>query len=489
MKQSNHPFLILKRFAILLLAFSAFSAAHAQAATNPPPNIILIFIDDMGWGDFSCFGNEDAATPNIDRLAKEGIRFEQFYVNSPICSPSRVAISTGQVPQRWNITSYLSHRAHNKARGIAQWLDPSAPMLARFLQAAGYATGHFGKWHMGGQRDVKDAPAITAYGFDESLTNFEGMGPKLLPLTLKPGQDPTKPGRLWHQAEILGDGFKWVQRSEMTGLFADEAIGFIEKAVADEKPFYINLWPDDVHGPYWPPTHKWADDRRGLYLSVLEEMDRQFGKLFERIDKDEALRDNTLILACSDNGPEAHVGSAGGLRGYKTLLYEGGIRSSLVAWGPGILDKADHVDSDSVWSAMDLVPTILSLTETPIPDGITFDGEPLVATLKGQQGSRSAPLFFRRPPDRNTFYGEENLPDLAMRKDQWKFLCEYDGSTPELYDVSNDPGETINLADNHSAVVKEMKDAVLRWHKSMPSDNGATYIHKPRKKKPKQGAK
>ena len=145
------------------------------------PNIILVFIDDMGWGDFSCFGNEHAKTPHIDRLAKEGLRFDQFYVNSPICSPSRVAISTGQYPQKWKITSYLSNRDHNKKRGMAQWLDPKAPMLARSLQKNGYATGHFGKWHMGGQRNVNDAPAISEYGFEQSLTNFEGMGLKTTP--------------------------------------------------------------------------------------------------------------------------------------------------------------------------------------------------------------------------------------------------------------------------------------------------------------------
>ncbi|MGA0409728.1 MAG: sulfatase-like hydrolase/transferase, partial [Limisphaerales bacterium] len=171
-----------------------------QAATSP--NIVLVFIDDMGWGDFSCFGNQDASTPHVDQMAAEGIRFEQFYVNSPICSPSRTAISTGQYPQRWQITSYLAHRAMNQKRGMAQWLDPAAPMLARFFQQAGYRTGLFGKWHMGGQRDVDDAPPITAYGFDTSLTNFEGMGPKLLPLTLKPAQKT--PGKIWAEAERLG---------------------------------------------------------------------------------------------------------------------------------------------------------------------------------------------------------------------------------------------------------------------------------------------
>ena len=176
----------LTRMAVMSLIAAACAGTAEAAAASDRPNIILVFIDDMGWADLSCFGNEDAETPNVDRMAAEGIAFEQFYVNSPICSPSRVAISTGTYPQRWKITSYLGHRKFNENRGVANWLDPKAPMLARSLKRAGYATGHFGKWHMGGQRDVGDAPAITEYGFDESLTNFEGLGPKLLPLTKDP---------------------------------------------------------------------------------------------------------------------------------------------------------------------------------------------------------------------------------------------------------------------------------------------------------------
>jgi len=173
---------------VKFILFALLSFLIVPCAKGSRPNVLVVFIDDMGWGDFSCFGNRSAKTPHIDKLAQEGVRFEQFYVNSPICSPSRVAISTGQYPQRWKITSYLAHRKQNEHRGMSQWLSPKAPMLARSLQKSGYATGHFGKWHMGGQRDVDDAPEITEYGFDKSLTNFEGMGPKLLPLTLKPGQ-------------------------------------------------------------------------------------------------------------------------------------------------------------------------------------------------------------------------------------------------------------------------------------------------------------
>lgn len=471
---------VFPRFVFLLFVFASLGTVSRGAEQ---PNIVLVFIDDMGWGDFSCFGNQDIETPNIDRMASEGVRFEQFYVNSPICSPSRTAISTGQYPQRWKITSYLANRDLNERRGMSQWLDPKAPMLARSLQQAGYATGHFGKWHMGGQRNVTDAPPITAYGFDQSLTNFEGMGPKLLPLTLKPGQE--KPGKIWADAERLGEGYRWMLRSKITGGFIDEAIPFIERAKRDGKPFYINLWPDDVHSPFWPPVDQWADGKRGLYHSVLQEMDRQMARLFNMIRNDDQLRENTLVLICSDNGPEQGAGSAGPFRGFKTHLYEGGVRSSLIAWGPGIVQAANHVDKASVFSAVDLVPTLLDLTGTSPPNGVVYDGESLVDTLVGRGGSRVAPIFFRRPPDRDAFYGVDDLPDLAVRDGKWKLLCEYDGSEPELYDLSSDRGEQQNLADSYPEQVTRLRDSLIEWHQSMPPDNGATYRQLPKRRNKK----
>jgi len=461
-------------YLIILVALFAPAASHAKVAR---PNIVLVFIDDMGWGDFSCFGNTDVKTPNIDRLAEEGLRFEQFYVNSPICSPSRTAISTGQYSQRWRITSYLSNLRHNRERGMAQWLDPNAPMLARFLKQAGYATGHFGKWHMGGQRDVDDAPPITDYGFDVSLTNFEGMGPKLLPLTLKPGQD--KPGRIWGDAERLGDGYKWMLRSKITGGFVDAAITFIEKAANEKKPFYVNLWPDDVHSPFWPPVDKWGNgEKRTLYHGVLGAMDEQLGMLFDYIRNSEKLRSNTLILVCSDNGPEKGAGSAGPLRGFKTMLYEGGVRSPLVVWGPGMIDasKAGTVNRKSIMAAIDLAPSLLALAGIDRSDDVTFDGQALAGALIGKsQRSRGGSLFFRRPADRGSYYGVRTLPDLAVRNGRWKLLCTYDGSDPQLYDLDADRGETKNLAKEHPRIVRRLTAEVTAWHRSMPPDSGPTY--------------
>ncbi|MCB1225271.1 MAG: sulfatase-like hydrolase/transferase, partial [Verrucomicrobiales bacterium] len=383
-----------------------------------------------------------------------------------------------QYPQRWRITSYLNNRKSNEDRGVAQWLDPEAPMLARFLQQAGYATGHFGKWHMGGQRDVDDAPPITAYGFDESLTNFEGMGAKLLPLTLQPGE--TEPGRIWADAERLGEPVTWMLRSKITSGFRDAALLFIDRAVAAKKPFYINLWPDDVHSPYWPPVDAWRDgSKHGLYLSVLEEMDRQLGSLLDRIRGDDALRDNTVVLICSDNGPDKEGGTAGPFRGLKAQLYEGGIRSPLVVWAPGLMekDKVGTVNQKSLMAAIDLSPSILDLAGLSLPEGVELDGVDMAEVLMGKSDrSRGRPLFFRRPPDRDNCYGETGLPDLAMRQGKWKLLCEYDGSEPQLYDLNASPGEAQNLAVLNPARVKAMTQAVVDWHQSMPPDNGATYV-------------
>lgn len=459
----------------IFLVLALFGASLLNAKTPPdkktPPNIILVFIDDMGWGDFSCFGNTDAQTPNIDKMASEGIRFEQFYVNSPICSPSRVAISTGTYPQRWNITSYLDNSATNQRRGMANWLDPKAPMLARMLNEAGYTTGHFGKWHMGGQRDVNTAPPITAYGFDESLTNFEGMGPKLLPLT----KDETGTvGRIWEGAVNLGSPVTWMQRSEITTGFVDEALQFMDKASQEDKPFYINLWPDDVHSPYWPPYEEYGlakeAGKRGLYLAVLEAMDKQMGKLFAKIENDPKLKDNTLVLICSDNGPEQGAGQAGEFKGYKTHLYEGGIRSSLIVWAPAFMKEKvqGSVNTASVFSAIDLVPSLLNFSGNKAKQA-TFDGEELTKVLLGKSSkSRKEPIFFSRPPDRKNYYGFENLPDLAMRDGDYKLLCDYDGGRPELYNLIEDPSEANNLATAKPEKTEAMITKVTSWYAAMP---------------------
>jgi uncharacterized sulfatase len=478
---SPGPFMIPTRSTVIrtlmtCLALGAVVARSRTADAESPPNVVLVFIDDMGWGDFSCFGNDAIETEHMDRLASEGIRFEQFYVNSPICSPSRVAISTGQYPQRWRITSYLNNRKSNVDRGMAQWLDPRAPMLARFLHDAGYATGHFGKWHMGGQRDVGEAPLITQYGFDKSLTNFEGLGPRVLAICDAHDGKPTRRHTLG--SDTLGRGeIIWEDRSLVTQAFTTAAVDFMRQAESEGKPFYVNVWPDDVHSPFFPPQARRGDgSKRRLYHGVLDTMDEQLGVMFDYIRSRDALRENTLILVCSDNGPELGAGSAGPFRGHKTKLYEGGVRSSLIAWGPGLVEGKAQLNQQSVFAAIDLVPSLLSICGVQPDEAVAFDGESLPDVLLGKSSeSRGSPLFFRRPPDRDAFYGDSDLPDLAVRDGKWKLLCEYDGSDRQLYDLDVDRGETKNVAADHAEVAGRLTDMLLAWHQRMPPDHGATF--------------
>ncbi len=449
-----------------------FGLSGCDSEVKPPPNIIVVFIDDMGWGDFSSFGNTVVETENIDRLAAGGIRFEQFYVNSPICSPSRVALSTGQYPQRWRISSYLSNRRHNDERGMAQWLDPSAPMLARMLKEAGYTTGHFGKWHMGGQRDVNEAPLITEYGFDTSLTNFEGLGPRVL--SMKDAYDGNAPQKHALGSDTLGRGeIIWQDRSLVTATFTEAALAFAQQAAGQGTPFFINLWPDDVHSPFFPPESRRGDgSKRKLYHGVLDTMDEQLAVLFDYVQNDPSLRENTLIVVCSDNGPEEGAGSAGDFRGFKTHLFEGGIRSPLIVWAPGLIDAslAGTVNTSSFFAAIDMVPSLLDIAGVAPPDDVVFDGEMMSDVLLGESSrSRTAPLYFRRPPDRDSFYGVDDLPDLAVRDGNWKLLMEYDGADALLYDLSNDRSETTNLLTSQPDIASRLSALLLDWHQSMPA--------------------
>ena len=448
-------------------------AKTPPAKTPPaktPPNIIFVLADDMGYADLQSYGGQGVQTPNVDRLAREGIRFTQFYVNSPICSPSRTAFTTGQYPARWNITSYIDNRELNQKRGMAQWLDLSAPTVARSLSSAGYECGHFGKWHMGGGRDVGEAPLPTEYGFAKSLTQFEGLGPRILPMMSAQNGKPQFKMGLGEASEKLGRGkVTWVPRANVTSAFVDGALGFIEQAEKADKPFYLNLWPDDVHSPFDPPQNLRGDGgKRQMYRGVVSNMDAELGPLFDKIRSDPKLRDNTLIIFASDNGPEEGAGLAGPFRGGKGGLYEGGIREPLIAWGPGLMPaaKAGTVNDSAIVSGVDFLPSLLKIAGAQtVPSG---DGADLSATLTGvTEAGRTQPLFWKRPPDRPGS-PENPLPDFAVRDGNMKLLMQADGTRPQLYDLAKDKGETDNLAAAQPQLVQRLSKAISDWNQTLP---------------------
>src|SRR6476660_8785813 len=287
---------------VVLLLIGLLTASSAIAADSVHPSIIFILADDFGPGDIGCYGGTLAKTPNIDQLAKEGIRFDQYYVASPVCSPSRCALITGQFPARWQITSYLAQKKRNVGAEMVDFLDPNAPSLPRQLHDAGYHTAHFGKWHMGGGRDVTDAPKFAAYGFDEHAGTYESP---------EPNPDITATGWIW-SAEDKG------KRWDRTAFFVEKTLDFLKRHKG--QPSYINVWLDDVHTPWVPDEMAQSDAQRKdtpeLLRKVLVETDRQIGRLLAGL-RDLGIDRETLVIFASDNGalPTFQGKRSAGLRG------------------------------------------------------------------------------------------------------------------------------------------------------------------------------
>lgn len=438
-----------------------FSLAVASAAADTNrPNIIFILTDDMGFGDIGCYGGKFAPTPNLDRMAKEGIRFTQYYSASPICSPSRTGLLTGMYPARWRITSYLQTRKGNASCDQADFLDPKAPSIARTLKAAGYATGHFGKWHMGGGRDVTNAPPFSAYGFDEHASTYESP---------EPHPDITATNWIWSPQDK-------VKRWDRTALFVDKTLDFLRRNKG-QKPCFINLWPDDVHTPWVPSDERLSDypngpEQQRKFRAVLDEYDRALGRLFAGL-KELGVDENTLVIFTSDNGalPTFNSRRSAPFRGSKLSLYEGGIRMPFIVRWPDQV-PASRVDETSVLCAVDLFPSFCALAKVPLPEKVTFDGEDFSAALLGNKTAvRRAPLFWEYGRNTNSFnypQGKDRSPNVAVRDGNWKLFINADGSGTELYDLSKDIGERTNLAEPESAVTKRLSDAALKWRKSLP---------------------
>jgi arylsulfatase A-like enzyme len=438
-------------------------------AAEPKLNVIQILIDDMGYADLHCYGGP-IPTPNIDRIAAEGVRFTQGYVASPICSPSRVGITTGQFPSRHGIYSFFDTRTRHRQLGMPDYLDPKAPSIARTFQQAGYATGHFGKWHMGGGRDVGDAPLPTEYGFDQSLTSFEGLGDRVLP-----------PGRLSELNEKLGRGeISHAPQADLTEIYVNRTLDFMKRAHENRKPYYIHLWLNEVHDPFDPKpelmrTYEQYSSNKYLqqYYATIDGMDRQIGRLMN------AVGNNTLVVLLSDNGPTAWPryykekldppGSTAGLRGRKWSLYEGGVRVPFIVRLPGRI-PAGRVDESTVISSLDLFPTCCRLAGITAPK-VAFDGEDISRALTGKRQQRRRDLFWDY--GRDATYLRPGLPhdaspNLAIRSGRWKLLMNADGSSVELYDLERSPKEEKTLAPEQPEVTKKLTARLLAWRNSLP---------------------
>lgn len=450
------------RLAWTLTVLAAIAASPNLLAADKPdgtkqaagekPNIVFILTDDMGYGDVGCNGGKFVPTPNIDRLAQDGTRFTQFSVASPICSPSRAALTTGMFPARWRLTSYLQTKAGNRACQQADFLDSKAPSVARALKEAGYATAHFGKWHMGGGRDVKNAPPITAYGFDEYASTWESPDPH---------PDITATNWIWSPKDK-------VKRWNRTAFFVDKAIDFLRRH--QDRPCYVNVWPDDVHTPWVYADDAPKGDTLKNLRPVLAEYDRQIGRLMAGL-AELGIAERTVVVFTSDNGPLPTFGRRAGMfRGSKLSLYEGGVREPFIVRWPGHVPTG-RVDEQSVLNGVDLFPSFCALAGAALPAGARLDGQDVTSAWFGKPLSRSAPLFWEYGRNNKSFSypeGRNRSPNVAVREANWKLLVNADGSGAELYDLAVDPGETRNLAAQRPAISGRLRDQALAWRKSLP---------------------
>lgn len=439
------------------------------------PNVIFILADDQGWGDAGFAGHPYLRTPHLDRLAAEGTWFRQFYVAAPVCSPSRAAFMTGRHPARFGIHGHFADAAANRRRGMPDWLDPGVTTLPGLLSAAGYATAHFGKWHLGAG---PGAPTPADYGLAVSKT-VNSSGEQL-------GDEAREP----------------FFRARSTGLIVDETIRFI--ASHRDEPFYVNVWTLLPHARLEPTPEQleaWADldpvadrpafepwcdaylaeaaDLRSqlqVYAASIADLDAEIGRLLAALD-DLGLADRTIVVFSSDNGPEdyrianaanAGVGSPGCLRARKRSLYEGGVRTlGLVRW-PGRV-PAGRTDDASVVSGLDLLPTIATLAGVPLPEGLPLDGEDVSRLWLGDASHpRSTPLHWEWLFDVRGADDGYRPPRLAVRAGRWKLLVNHDGSGPQLYDIPADPAERHDLAASHPEIVQRLVAEATAWAAKLP---------------------
>ena len=437
---------------LFLIAILTFLASGADAAKQP--NILLVYVDDLGFGDLGSYGHPIIKTPNIDSLANDGLRFTSNYSPSALCSPSRAGLLTGRTPYRTGIKSWIPHDS-----GV--FLHAEEVTLAEVLKEAGYSTAHIGKWHLNSDLASSTQPQPTDQGFDY----YYGHNAFQLPHN----HNPTNIFR--------GKTALPVQSGYTADLYADETIDWLQKRDAS-KPFFVYLSMAEPHTSFAnPPAYNqmYSDYTRGEvvpipnglakppkdqliargpgeYYANITYMDAQVGRVFDWLREND-LYDNTVVVFSSDNGPvtenwinwwevNAH-GSSGGYRGRKHFLYEGGIRVPAIIRYPGVV--AAGTVSDAAIIGMDWFVTLANIGGGQVPQDRDIDGVDIAAVFDGEALS-----------ERSLFWALNAASDLefAVRSGSWKLLLDQHGKPRELYNLAEDPLELFNLIEQQPAEVE-----------------------------------
>ena len=424
------------------------TAAGRQDPQPHQPNVVLILIDDLGWGDLGCYGNQFHQTPHIDRLAEQGVRFTDAYAAAPVCSPTRAAIMTGKYPARLYITDFIPGHWRPWAKLTVPAIRHELPLeevtLAELAKQAGYYTGYFGKWHLGGRAFFPDRQ-----GFDEWLvTSGRHFAPRFR--TVPP--HPVPPGT--YLADFL----------------TDRAVEFIERN--RPRRFLLFLAHYAVHIPLEAPSHvvrKYEQKQKPpqgvnnpVYAAMVEEVDRSVGRILATLQR-YGLGDRTLVIFTSDNGGLHRrfdgqgpvVSSLEPLRGEKGTLYEGGIRVPLIVRWPGVA-RAGTICREPV-SSIDLLPTIADAVGVAVERSWRVDGISLLPLLRGKPTLEREALFWHYP------HYHHSTPASAVRSGPWKLIHFYEDGRDELYNLADDLSERHNLAGQEPERVAALRKLLQLW--------------------------
>jgi arylsulfatase A-like enzyme len=472
--------------ALLLLVVAGLPACRSPAAPGPAqPNVVLILIDDLGWADTGAYGSAFHETPNIDRLAREGMRFTQAYAASPVCSPTRSSIMTGRHPARLRQTDWIPGMDRDPSHKLLQVDDKNQlPLaqttLAEALRSAGYTTAHIGKWHLGGE-DHRP----TDQGFDANVAGNQHGSP---------------PGYFWpykeadYQLEELAATGS--EGEYLTARLAEEAAQFISDH--QNQPFFLHFAPYAVHTPLQAPDSLVQEyrakanamerpdrpmfgDERGykarlvqrqpVYAAMVEMMDRAVGRVRAALEAT-GQTEETVLIFFSDNGglsTDRPSTSNYPLRAGKGWLYEGGIRVPLLVKWPGVTPSGST--SDELVMSTDLFPTIMEMTGTPIPEDGPVDGRSLAPVLRQGNSLDRETMYWHYPH----YHGAGNTPSGAIRRGDFKLIEYFEGGVLELYHLGTDPGEEKDLSATRLEETEELHRKLQSWRDAvdaqMPEPN------------------
>lgn len=398
--------------------------------TGKQPNIILINCDDLGYGDLGCYGSSENDTPVLDRLAEDGVRFTDFYMASPVCSPSRGAMMTGCYPPRIGFGSFEGRWVLFPGQSVG--LDPEEITVAKLLQQAGYATKCVGKWHCGDQKEFLP----TRHGFD----SYYGL-PYSNDMGRQNEDDVYPPLPLLRDEEVIQ---QQPDQTSLTERYVEESVRFIRDNA--KQPFFLYLAHMHVHLPIYVPDRFLRESKNGRYGAAVACIDWAAGVILHEL-KTLGLEEDTLVIFTSDNGSRGQDegGSNGELRGTKGTTWEGGQRVPCIMRWPNRIPKG--MVCRELATAMDFYPTLAEIAGTDVPNDRIIDGKSISPLMLSGAAKSPHDTFF--------YYMRNNLE--AVRDKTWKLhVRKGNKETKELYNLETDPGETLDLYDSHPSVVADL---------------------------------